>query len=142
MAHFDLQTHYQALYAAMRTALDSQGYAAVPLIHVFTGDSVLVESHEPPMVVYRQDVERSTGTVGGGSLKILRSNWVITGYAEDLEDSLDMISTVMHDLTDAAISTSDGYETTNLSPLGIQSLYETDGLVYATHLRMEWERSL
>lgn len=139
---FDLQTHWQSLYNAMRAALDTDGFTATPLVHVFTGDTTLIESHEPPMVVYRQDVERKTGTTGSGSLKILRSNWVITAYAVDLEDSLDMISTIVDDLTDAALTTTDGYTTTNLSPLGIQTLYEKDGKVYATHLRMEWERSL
>lgn len=139
---FDLQTHYQSIYNAMRTALDGDGFTAVPIVHVFSGDSTLITSHEPPLIVYRQDVERNTGTVGSGSLKILRSNWVITSYAVDLADSLDAISTIVDDLTDAALTTDDGYTTTSLRPLGVQSLYESDGLVYATHLRMEWERSL
>jgi hypothetical protein len=139
---FDLQAHYQSIYNAMRTALNADGFTAVPIIHVFSGDSTLITSHEPPMVVYRQDVERQTGTVGAGSLKILRSNWVITSYAIDLADSLDAISTIVDDLTDAALTTTDGYTTTNLAPLGVQSLYEKDGQVFATHLRMEWERSL
>ena len=138
----DYKAHWQALYDAMRAALDDNDHKQVGLYHVFTGDDTpLTASAEPPFVAYRQDVERSTGTFGG-SLKILRSNWVITSRAAALEDALAYISAIVTDLTDAALTTTDGYTTTSLRGLGVQSLYETDAQLYAIHLRLEWERSL
>ncbi len=139
----DYQAHWQALYDAMRTGLDDASHTDVGLYHVFTGDdSPLLTSAEPPLVAYRQDVERTLGTWGDGSLAVLRSNWVITAWDTDLENSLSYVSTIVNALTDAALTTTDGYTTTALRPLGVQSLYETDAALYAVHLRMEWERSL
>jgi len=127
----------------MRTALDDVNRQDVGLFHVFTGDAhPLLTSAVPPLVAYRQDVERTLGTMGEGSLKIVRSNWVITAYDRDLDPALGFVSAIVNALTDAALTTTDGYTTTNLQPLGVQSLYETDSQLYAVHLRMEWERSL
>jgi len=139
----DYQAHWQSLYNAMRAALDAADYNDVGLYHIFTGDDTpLMSSAAPPLVAYRQDVERTLGTWGEGSLKLLRSNWVITSNAEDLTPALGYASTIATALTDAALTTTDGYTTTSLEPLGIITLYEPDSRLYAIHLRMEWERSL
>lgn len=138
---YDMQTHWQALYNATRTGLDTDGFSAYPLVHVFTGDTTLITSYSPPVIQYRQEVERRFGTTGSGAIKVMRSNWIFTAYTEDLEDGLDATTSIINALTDAALTTTDGYTTTALFPIGVQSLYETDAKVYATHLRMEWERS-
>lgn len=138
----DYESHWRAIYGEMRTALDAAGLTAVDIFHVFTGDdSPLTKSAEPPLVVYRQDVERNTGVTGSGSLKVLRSNWPMTSYAEDLADALQAASVIISALTDGSFTTSDGYTTTNVSPLGVMSLYEPDANLYAVHFRLEWERS-
>lgn len=138
----DYEAHWRAIYGEMRTALDAANLQAVDIFHVFTGeDSPLVKSAEPPLVVYRQDVERTTGTTGAGSLKVLRSNWPCVSYAEDLAEALAAASAIITALTDATFTTTDGYTTTNINPLGVMSLYETDSELYAVHFRLEWERS-
>jgi hypothetical protein len=130
------------MYTALRAALDTGGHTDVDVFHVFTGDdSPLIKSAEPPLVTYRQDVERVTGTTGGGSLKVLRSNWPMVAYDQDLADALAYTSVIVSALTDAKLTTTDGYSTTNISPLGVMSLYETDSQLYAVHFRLEWERS-
>lgn len=139
----NMQDHWQAIYDAARAALDAIPEGdEVALLHVFSGDSQTGESHEAPFVAYRQEVERSTGTTGAGSLKVLRSNWLFTAYTKDLGDGLLWLSTILNALTDATFTTTDGYTTTNINPLGVQTLYEDDVKLYACHLRLEWERSL
>ena len=137
----DIQAHYQALYDAARTGLDTVD-PDVSLLHVDSNDSQTGEPSSWPFVIYRQDVERSLGTVGGGSAKILRSSWVFTAYAFDLADGLDYISAIANAIVDADLTTTDGYVTTNIELQGIQSLFEDDSRVYACHARFEWERSI
>ena len=138
----DYQTHWQAMYNAITAALTTGGFTDVNVYHVFTGDDApLVKPAEPPLIIYRQDVERQTGTMGGKSLKVMRSNWPMVAYAQDLEDGLDYASCIIDALTDAALTTTDGYTTTSLLPLGVMALYESDSQLYAVHFRMEWERS-
>lgn len=137
----DYEAHWQALYNAIVAAL-TPAHSDVGVFHVFTGDDTpLLASPEPPLIIYRMDVERTLGTTGNGSLNVLRSNWPMVSYAVDLADALKHASVVITALTDAKITTSDGYTTTNISPLGVMSLYETDAELYAVHFRIEWERS-
>lgn len=137
------EAHWQAMYNALRAALDAATLTDVDVVHIFTGDdSPLVRSAEPPLVVYRQDVERATGTAGQGSLKVLRSNWPMVSYAVDLADALQAKSVIITALTDASLTTTDGYVTTNISPLGTMDLFEPDSQLYAAHFRVEWERSI
>ena len=137
----DIQAHYQALYDAARTGLDID-HSDVPLLHVDSNDAQTGEPMTWPFVIYRQDIERSLGTVGSGSAKVLRSSWIFTAYAFDLHDALDYLSAVATSIIDADLTTTDGYVTTNIELQGIQSLFEDDAQVYACHARFEWERSI
>lgn len=137
----DIQAHYQALYDAARTGLSMED-PDVPLLHVDSNDSQTGEPIGWPFVIYRQDVERSLGTVGGGSAKVLKSSWIFTAYAFDLSDALDYLSAIANGIIDADLTTTDGYTTTNIELQGIQSLFEDDAQVYACHARFEWERSI
>lgn len=138
----DYQAHWQAIYNEMRTALDTATRTDVDIYHVFTGDTTLIKSGEPPLLVYRQDVERNLGTVGDGALKVLRSNWILTAYSDTLGDALDIASVVLDALVENPFTTTDGYTTTHVEPLGVQSLYEQDSKLWAVHLRVLWERSM
>lgn len=137
----DYEAHWQALYDEMRTALDNAGKTEVDLAHVFTGESPLIKSMEPPLLVYRQEVERSLGTVGGGAIKVLSSNFMLTSYADNLPEALAITSAVVTHLTAAEFGTTDGYTTTHIKVNGVQSLYEQDSKLYAVHTRILWERS-
>lgn len=136
----DIQAHYQALYDAARAAMDAS-FADVPLLHIDSNDSQTGEPISWPFVVYRQDVERPTGTTGGGASKILRSAWVFVAYTADFAEGLNIATAIVNGLVDANITTSDGYVTTNLELQGFQPLFEDDSQVYAVHFRFEWERS-
>ena len=138
----NIKAHWQALYDSMRAALDAAGHTDIPVFHTTSIDTQTGEGASPPFVIYRQDVERSYGTMGGGELEVVRSGWVITAYAVDLEDGLDFIAAIVSAISDNGIgATSDGYTTTAVEIVGVQSLYESDFKVYATHLRILWERS-
>lgn len=134
--------HWQAIYDTMRAALDADGFTDVPVAHTTSIDTTTGYGMDAPFVVYRQDVERSYGTVGGGALADLNSGWVITSYAEDLEDGLDYISAITTAIVaDNIADTDDGYRTTGVEVIGVQTLYEPDFRVYATHLRVQWSRT-
>lgn len=133
--------HWQAVYDALRAALDTAGHTTVPVVHTTSIDTQTGDGLDAPFVVYRQDVERSRGTVGGGELVDLNSGWVITSYAEDLEDGLDYIGAITTALPSGIADTADGYRTTGVEIIGVQSLYEPDFRVYATHLRVLWSRT-
>ncbi len=81
--------------------------------------------------------------MGGGNSKILETGFMVTAREEDLTVALGMISAIATrlDLADKTMVTSDGYETTDIAILGLQTLYEHDLNVYAQHLRITWERS-
>lgn len=134
----DLQAHYQALYDAMDPVVD------VPIFHVTSADYQTNAPADPPFVVYRQDVERApAGTRAGGTNKVMRSNFIISAYTITLGEGLDLISNIVNQFEDTwqNIVTSDGYQTTNIEVLNVQSIYEKDGKNYAVHCRVEWERS-
>ena len=139
----DLEAHWQALYTEMRAALDDAGYRLVPLFPVTSSSNQDGEPEPPPYVVYRQETERPTGTSGGGNSKILETGFMVTAREEDLTVALGMISAIATRLDAAtkAMVTADGYETTDIAILGLQTLYEHDMNVYAQHLRITWERS-
>ena len=138
----NIKAHWQAIYNECREALDLAGHTDVPVFHASSIDTQTGEGQDAPFVIYRQDVERSLGTIGGGELKVARSGWVITSYAEDLEDGLAYISAIVSAIADDIETTADGYTTTSVEVIGVQSLFEDDFKVYATHLRILWERSL
>lgn len=135
------KAHWQALYDAMRSALDAEGHEGVPIFHVTSVDTQTGQGAVAPFIVYRQDVERSLGTMGGGELVTLSSGWVITSYAFDLEDGLDYISVIESALADSTITTADGYTTASFEVIGVQTLYDDEYKVYGTHMRMTWQRS-
>lgn len=135
------KAHWQALYDAMRSALDGNDYDGVPIFHVTSVDTQTGQGAIAPFVVYRQDVERSLGTMGGGELVTLNSGWVITSYAFDLSDGLDFLSAIETALADSTITTGDGYTTTAFEVIGVQTLYDDEYKVYGTHMRIRWERS-
>ena len=137
----DITAHWQAIYNGQRAALDAAGHTDVPIFHTSSIDTQTGEGAPPPYVIYRQDVERSYGTMGGGELEVLRSGWVITSYAVDLEDGLAYVSAIGTALAATIEDTADGYTTTSVEVIGVQSLYEEDFKVYATHMRVLWERS-
>ena len=139
----DYEAHWQALYDELRTALDGGGHSDVDVVHVFTGESPLIRSYEPPLLVYKQETERTLGTVGDGNNKVISSNFMLTAYSENLGKALGIASVAVTHLTEdaGAFATSDGYETTNVRVIGNMSLYEQDSKLYAIHVRVEWERS-
>ena len=138
----DIKAHWQAIYDEIRAGLDGAGYSAVPIFHVASIDTQTGEGATAPFVIYRQDVERSTGTMGGGEQKVMKSGWVITSYAFDLNDGLDYLTAAKDEMATGIADTSDGYVTTAVEFIGIQTLHEPDFQVYGSHLRMLWERSL
>jgi len=135
------KAHWQALYDAMREALDDDGQDHVPIFHVTSVDTQTGKGATAPFIVYRQDVERSMGTMGGGELTVLDSGWVITSYAFDLGDGLDYLSLIETALADTTITTGDGYTTTAFEVIGVQTLYDDEYKVYGTHMRAMWQRS-
>lgn len=138
------KAHWQAIYDNLRASLDGAGYTDVEVVHTTSIDTQTGAGLEAPFVVYRQDVERSHGTVGKGELNILNSGWVITSYSEDLEDGLAYLGEIIDGITTGAgvADTADGYRTSGMEVIGIQTLYENDFKVYASHLRVLWERTL
>lgn len=138
----DYEAHWQALYDEMRAALDVN-FAEVPIYHITSTDDATGEPADPPYVVYRQETERTMGTTGGGNSKVMKSGWVITARDFDLAAALAYISDIVGDLTEAddSMVTADGYATTDIKIIGLQSLYEQDFGVYAVHCRIDWERS-
>jgi len=138
----DIEAHWTAVYNEMRAALDNGGASAVPILHVTSIDTQTGQGTEAPFVVYRQDVERSFGTVGGGEQKVLRSGWVVTSYSEGLAEGLNYLSLIADALTDGIADTADGYVTAGVEIIGVQTLHEPDFMVYASHMRLLWERSL
>ena len=139
----DYEAHWQALYNDMRAAMNAAGLSAIPIFHITSSSNQVGEPSPPPYVVYRQETERPTGTQGGGNSKVLRTGFIITAREDDLADALAIISAIANslDAADATLTTTDGYETTDISILGVQSLFENDLNVYAVHLRVDWERS-
>lgn len=138
------KAHWQAIYNNLRASLDGAGFNAVEVVHTTSIDTQTGGGLDAPFVVYRQDVERSHGTVGGGELDVLNSGWVITSYADDLEDGLAYIGAIATGITTGTgvADTTDGYRTSGMEVIGIQTLYENDFKVYASHLRVLWERTL
>lgn len=133
----ELKAHYQAIYDAIAPAVGH------PVLHVFSGDSQTGSSIDLPFMVYRQEVDRLVaGTRSSGDAKVMRSNWVITAYSINLGEALDMVSDAFNALVDTTPTTSDGYSTTTIEPVGVISLWEKDGKNYAVHGRFMWERSL
>lgn len=139
----DYQAHWQALYDEMRTAMDGDGHSAVPIFHISSENDQTGDPADPPYIIYRQETERPIGVMGDGNSEVLRSGFVITARDTALANALDYISSIVSalDTADASMTTTDGYTTTDISILGIQSLYESDFQVYAVHLRVDWERS-
>jgi len=135
------KAHWQALYDEMRQALDDSGHDGVPIFHVTSVDTQTGEGAKAPYIVYRQDVERSMGTMGGGELTVLNSGWVITSYAFDLADGLDYLSEIETSLANSGMVTGDGYTTSGVEIIGVQTLYDDEYKVYGTHMRIRWERS-
>lgn len=138
----DIQAHWQAFYDAGRAALDADGFTDVQMVHVTSKKGALVAPVTPPFVAYRDETERTTGTTGEGSLKVLRSGWMVSVRAVDLGEALDIASPILNAYVDADLVTTDGYETTALDLIGKQTLHEADSDLYAVHLRFDWERSL
>lgn len=133
----NIKDHYQAIFDAV------DGAVSVPVLHIFSGDSQTGESVDLPYIVYRQEVERLVaGTRSDGDFKVMRSNWVITAYSQDLGEALDLVSAAFNALVDTKPTTADGYVTTSIEPVGVVSLWEKDGKNYAVHGRIMWERSL
>lgn len=136
----DMQTHWQALYDTMRTALNGAGASAVPIFHGTSQDAQTGEHAVAPFVLYRQDTERAIGTMGGGHFATLEEGWVVTAYAFDLEDGLDYISAIASAIVDID-DPSDAYTTIGLDLLGVQTVWEQDFRVYGIHLRFDWALS-
>lgn len=138
----EYEAHWQALYDEMRTALDAN-FADVPIFHITATDAADGQPSPPPYVVYRQETERTMGTMGGKNSTIMKSGWVITARDYDLAEALAYISDIASalDVADSSMTTSDGYSTTDIQIIGLQSLYEQDFGVYAVHCRIDWERS-
>jgi hypothetical protein len=135
--NIDLKAHYQAIFDAI------DGAVAVPVLHVYSGDSQVGDPTELPFIVYRQEVERLVaGTRAGGDSKVMTSNWVITAYSHELGEALDLVSVAFNALVDTKPTTTDGYTTTAIEPVGVVSLWEKDAKNYAVHGRIMWERSL
>ncbi len=139
----DYEAHWKALYNKMRAAMNVAGLSDIPIFHITSSSNQAGEPAPPPYVTYRQETERPTGTQGGGNSKVLRTGFIITAREEDLTDALDIISAIANslDAADGSMETTDGYQTTDISILGVQSLFENDLNVYAVHLRVDWERS-
>ena len=139
----DYEAHWQALYDEMRAALDLGGFSAVPIFHVTSENDQTGDPADPPYVIYTQETERPLGTMGGGNSTVLRTGFRITARAAKLSDALAYISDIVSalDTADDSMVTGDGYRTTDISILGVQSLFESDFGVYAVHLRVDWERS-
>lgn len=133
----NIPAHYEALYQVLSGAVDiivapTSGYDGQ------TGR----ESLALPYIIYRQEVERAPyGTRLGGSSKILRSNWLLSVYARDLDESLYYANKALAAVIDEKIVTSDGYTTTAIELTGFMSLFEREGPNYVTHARLLWERS-
>lgn len=136
----DLEQHWRAIYGQARNALDAANLDDVPIVHVHSEDGPLSASVDPPFVAYRDETLSSIGSVAGGTLKVLVSNWVFSCYAVDLTEALACASAVAS-IVDNAFTTVDGYTTTGIDPVGLQSIYESDSKLYAVHLRLRWERS-
>lgn len=140
----DYEAHWQSLYDEMREALDDAGFSLVPILHVTSSSTQPQgEPAAPPYVMYRQETERPLGTQGGGNSKVLTTGFMISARDFDFASALGMISAIVNrlDAADATMTTEDGYETTDISMIGNQSLFEDDLNVYAQHLRISWERS-
>jgi hypothetical protein len=138
----DVQAHWQAFYDALRVGLNAAGETEVPVVHVTSEDGPLVAAVTPPFVAYRDETFRTVGTTGGGSLKVVRSNWAVTVRSANMAEATDLATVVLGALVDVDVTTSDGYQTTALEPIGSLSLWEEDAEVYAIHLRFLWERSV
>jgi hypothetical protein len=138
----DFDAHYEALYGAMRAALDADliDMPIMPVTSTYTDGN---DAADPPFIIYRQDVEQAIGTISGGNLRVMRSGWVITARSHDLTDSLVAISSIASALMEAGaeLVTDDGYTTSDISINGVLSLYEDEFRVFAVHLRLTWERS-
>lgn len=138
----DPKAHWQAFYNTIRESLDDAGFGAVQVVHVTSKDQgPLSEVAVPPFVAYANETSRTTGTMGGGSLKVLRDGWRVEVRAADLDVVLDIAKPIINGLVDADISTEDGYETTALDLIGNLTVYEGDSELYAAHVRFMWERS-
>lgn len=136
------KAHWQALYNALVAGMTADGFASVPVMHVDSSETQTGESQEPPYVIYTLETLNPTGTTGGGPLKVIKDGWRITARARDLEDALEYIKAIKDklELEDIA-ATSDGYTTTGVEFIGMQTLYEQDAKLNAVHLRIMWERS-
>lgn len=133
---YDIKDHHQALYDAV------EAVATMPVYHTQSSNEQTGEPAELPFIVYRQETERPVaGTMDGGSIKVLRSTWVITVYSKNFEEALNEMTAITNALTDAELAPADGYETTTLEPVGVMTLWERDQENYAVHGRFMWERS-
>jgi hypothetical protein len=133
---YDIKAHHQALYDAMEPATN------LPIYHTQSSNEQTGEPAEIPFIVYRQETERTiAGTRTDGSAKVLRNTWVLSVFSKNFGEALDELTALFGALTDAEITTSDGYETTNLEPIGVMSLWESNQENYAVHGRISWERS-
>ena len=133
----DLYAHYEALYAELDAAL------VIPVVPVTSyEDQTGQASIELPYLVYRQEVERSPyGTRAGGSAKVLRSNWLLSSYATDLDEAIANANTAVNAVIDGTFTTTDGYTTTACELTGFMPLFEREGPNYVVHARILWERS-
>lgn len=133
----DQYAQYEAIYAVLDAALPIV-VAPVTSFEDQTGEPI-----DLPYAVYRTESERGLyGTPDSGSSKILRSTWVISVYAHDLDDALAWANDAVVALVDGDISVSDGYETTAITLIGFMPLFEKEGPNYAVHARVMWERSV
>lgn len=135
--------HWQALYDNMRAGLDGAGFNAVPILAINSQDQQVAEElADPPYVLYTQETHRAVGTPAGKHNKVVKTGWRITVRSQDLQDMLDISSALSDkfELEDIA-TTTDGYVTIGIDPLGYQTLWETDSKLNAAHMRYDWERS-
>jgi len=136
----DLFEHYETLYIALDTASTVQ---VVPVTSY--QDDTGEHAYALPFIVYRQEVERSPyGTPGSGSTKILRSNWLISSYADNLDAAIQNLTDALGGLIDNEknITTDDGYQTTNLELVGFMPRFEQEASNFIVDARIQWERSI
>lgn len=132
----DVYEHYKALYTAAKAANPS-----TPLVPIYSGNDLNGVSYFPPYITYREESDNVSGTMGGGANRVARSSWLFIFYDEDLQNALDMSANLITTLTDAAITTADGYETTASEMITSFTLYDQDLESHAHYVRWLWERS-
>lgn len=136
----DLYEHYETLYAALKSGTDVQ-IIPITAYQDNTGEA----AYALPFIVYRQEVERSPyGTPASGSAKVLRSNWLISSYAVNLDEAITNVTDALSNLIDNEknITTNDGYTTTNLELVGFMPRFEKEASNFIVDARIQWERSI